>query len=309
MRDIIRVFLCVSSWCLLAGMPAFSQTIACPPAPTMFIASIATSVSFDASTNLYTYRYTVSSASTSQQEISDFAVDFATPTSGIASPTGWTSSVFADRNTVHWKATAAAPLAANQSDVGQVPPGLYQVTPGTSLSGFSFQNPNPPGPVNYYALGFVDVAAADTEETAENTSDNCAGTVGGFFDLAVRGTTQGPVQFIPVQIDIKPGGTPNAINPADKGVVPVAILSSGSFNAPASVDPATVRFGPAAAAPTDGGHTEDVNNDGLPDLVFQFPTPATGIVCGDTSETLTGKTLSGTSIKGSDSVVTVKCGK
>jgi len=308
MRNLLRIFFCFS-FCMLAGTLAVSQTISCPPAPTLFNATVVASVTFDAGANLYRYQYTVSSASTSHQEISDFAVDFATPTSNVASPTGWTNSIFADRNTVHWKATVAAPLPPDQPDVGQVPPGLYQIKAGTSQNGFSFQDPNPPGPVNYYALGFVDVATADTEETAENTSDNCPGTVGGFFDLAVRGTTQGPVQFIPVQIDIKPGGTPNAINPADKGVVPVAILSSGSFNAPASVDPATVRFGPASAAPTDAGHSEDVNNDGLPDLVFQFPTPATGIACGDTSETLTGKTLSGTSIKGSDSVVTVKCGK
>ncbi len=88
----------------------------------------------------------------------------------------------------------------------------------------------------------------------------------------------------------------------------MAILSSPSFDA-TRVDPTTVRFGPAGAAPTDAGHTDDVNKDGLPDLVFQFPTPATGIVCGDTFEVLTGKIVGGTPIRGSDSVVTVSCKK
>jgi hypothetical protein len=309
MRIIIRSLAYVSLVYLWAGMLAFGQTVTCPSAPNLFKAALTPSVTFDSSANLYTYQYTISSDTSSQQEISDLAIDFATPVQNVLSPLGWTNSTFADRNTVHWKATAAAPLPAGQEDVGQVPPGLYQVKPGTSVGGFSFQSPLPAGPVNYYLLGFVDVAAAGTEQDAENTADSCVQSIAGFFNLAVVGTTQGPVQFIPVQIDIKPGGTPNAINPRDQGVIPVAILSSASFNAPATVDAASVRFGPGSAASNDGGHVEDVNNDGLPDFVFQFPTPATGIMCGDTSETLTGKTLSGISIRGSDSVVTVSCKK
>jgi hypothetical protein len=72
---------------------------------------------------------------------------------------------------------------------------------------------------------------------------------------------------------------------------------------------ATVRFGNSGAAPTDGRHVKDINNDGLADLVFQFPTPATGILCGYTSETLTGKTVGGTPSQGTDSVITVSCKK
>jgi hypothetical protein len=291
------------------SFPVFGQSVTCPPAPSMFKASVASSVSFDPNTNLFTYQYTISSDPTSQQEIADFGVDFAPGLSNIMSPKGWTNTNFADRNTVHWKATAAAPLAPDQPDTGQVPPGLFQIKPGTSLGGFSFQSPNPAGPVNYYALGFVDLATADDERAVESIVDSCPSSIGGFFDLAITGSTQGPVQFLPVQIEIKPGGRPNAINPADQGVVPVAILSTSSFNAPSTVDAISVRFGPASAPPTDGGHVEDVNNDGLPDLVFQFPTPLTGVACGDTSETLTGKTVSGTSIQGSDSVVTVNCKK
>jgi hypothetical protein len=293
---------------LSCACPVPAQTVNCPTPPNLVKVSVKATVSFDPVSSLFTYQYTVSSDATSQQEVSDIAIDFANPVSNVSSPNGWTSSTFADRNTVHWKATAAAPLAPDQVDVGQVPPGLFQIKPGTSLSGFSFQSPNQAGPVNAYALGFADLGSAASEAEAETIEDSCPQSVGGFFDLAVVVSTQGPVQFIPVQIDIKPGGTPNAINPHDQGVVPVAILSSSIFDA-TSVDPASVRFGPALAAPTDGGHVQDVNNDGLPDLLFQFPTPATGIVCGDTSETLTGKTLTGTPILGSDSVVTVSCKK
>src|SRR5579864_3460229 len=104
-------------------------------------------------------------------------------------------------------------------------------------------------------------------------------------------------------IAVRPPGTWGRGAPAK----PATGVTTGSEPAPPSL---SVSAGSSCEpAPTDGGHIEDVNNDGLPDLVFQFPTPLTGIVCGDTSETLTGKTLSGTSIQGSDSVITVDCKK
>src|SRR6476469_9805892 len=185
-----------------------AQTVNCPTPPNLVKVGVQANVTFDPVSKLFTFQYTVSNDATSQQEVSDVAIDFADPVSNITSPRGWTSSTFADRNTVHWKATAAAPLASGQVDVGQVPPGLFQIKPGTSLSGFSFQSPNNAGPVNTYALGFTDLGAASTEAEAETIEDTCPG-VGSFFDLAVLGSTQGPVLFVPVQIDIKPGGTPN----------------------------------------------------------------------------------------------------
>jgi hypothetical protein len=52
---------------------------------------------------------------------------------------------------------------------------------------------------------------------------------------------------------------------------------------------------------------EDVNGDGIPDLVLHFKTQASGIKCGDTKVVLTGKTKSGSMIAGSDSMQTVGC--
>jgi hypothetical protein len=52
---------------------------------------------------------------------------------------------------------------------------------------------------------------------------------------------------------------------------------------------------------------EDVNTDGHTDLLLHFRTQNTGIVCGSTSSSLTGKTFGGQSIQGSDSVRTVGC--
>lgn len=47
---------------------------------------------------------------------------------------------------------------------------------------------------------------------------------------------------MPISIDIKPATFPNSINPQSKGKVPVAILTTDSFDATA-VDPTTVLFG------------------------------------------------------------------
>jgi hypothetical protein len=106
-----------------------------------------------------------------------------------------------------------------------------------------------------------------------------------------------------VAIDIKP----SSINPKSRGVTPVAILTSSTFNA-ATVDSSTVRFGKTGteASPVKVA-LEDVNGDGLIDMVLHFNTQQSGIVCGTTSASLKGKTLSGQAIKGSDSVNTVGC--
>jgi hypothetical protein len=110
-----------------------------------------------------------------------------------------------------------------------------------------------------------------------------------------------------VSIDIKPGGFPNSINPKNKGVIPVAILTTDTFDA-TTVDPTTVRFGRSGTeAAVVQSALEDVNSDGRPDLILHFRTQETGIKCGDTSASLTGHTTSGQAIQGSDAIVTVGC--
>lgn len=50
-----------------------------------------------------------------------------------------------------------------------------------------------------------------------------------------------------------------------------------------------------------------MNGDGLGDLVLHFRTEQTGVQCGDTSVSITGATVSGVPILGSDSITTVGC--
>jgi hypothetical protein len=108
-----------------------------------------------------------------------------------------------------------------------------------------------------------------------------------------------------VPIDIKPGSDPNSINPGSKGVIPVAILTTEDFDA-TTVDPETVRFGPAGAEKAHKhAHVKDANHDGDLDLMLHFLTEDAGIAPGDTEACLTGETYDGLPIMGCDSVRTV----
>lgn len=110
-----------------------------------------------------------------------------------------------------------------------------------------------------------------------------------------------------VTIDIKPESLQNSINPKSEGVIPVAILTTATFDA-TFVDPLSVAFGPNGAMEAHGrGHIEDINGDGAPDLILHFRTQDIGIVCGDKSASLTGEKFDGTVFTGSDTIETVGC--
>lgn len=103
-----------------------------------------------------------------------------------------------------------------------------------------------------------------------------------------------------IKIDIRPGDPNNRINLDSGGSIPVAILTTNTFDV-TRVDPLTVRFGPNGAMEEHGrGHFEDVDGDGFSDMVLHFRIQETGIACHQTLATLTGLTVDGVLIKGTD---------
>lgn len=114
-------------------------------------------------------------------------------------------------------------------------------------------------------------------------------------------------ETIEVTIDIKPKTSPNDINPKSQGVIPVAILTTNTFDA-TTVDSRTVLFGATGteAAPAQSA-LEDVDGDGDIDILLHFNTQDTGIKCENTDASLTGETFYGDAIEGLDTIKIVGC--
>lgn len=108
-----------------------------------------------------------------------------------------------------------------------------------------------------------------------------------------------------VDIDIKPGSYPNSINLGSNGVVPVAILGSPDFDA-ATVDPFSVALSGASVRlkgkSGNAGSLEDVNEDGILDLVVQVCTNELLLVEGSSEAVLTATLNGGGTIYGVDTV-------
>jgi serine protease len=183
------------------------------------------------------------------------------------------------------------------------------------FNGTSSASPNVAGAVanlQGIALNQFGVPMASTQirtllvQTGSPQSGNTAEHIGPRPDLR-QAIAQLEGIAVEVALDIKLGGFPNPINPRSKGVIPVAILTTETFNA-TTVNPTTVRFGATGseAAPVHST-LEDVDGDGNIDMILHFKTQDTGIQCGKTFASLTGQTFDGRAVEGFDSIVTVGC--
>ncbi len=110
---------------------------------------------------------------------------------------------------------------------------------------------------------------------------------------------------IPVAIDIKPGSFPNSINLGSGGTVPVAVISTPAFDA-RTVDPLSITLASAPVRLRGQGRAmaslEDVNRDGLLDMVVHVDTEALALTETDTEAVLEGKVSNGPNIRGVDTV-------
>jgi hypothetical protein len=123
--------------------------------------------------------------------------------------------------------------------------------------------------------------------------------------IEVDNLTIGNSAVTGVSVDIKPGSFPNSINLTSSGKVPVAIYGTAAFDVMA-VDPATVTLAGARVTSKNGGglmaSVQDVDGDGIPDLVLHFATQELVLSEGDTEAVLEGSTVDGGLFRGVDSV-------
>jgi hypothetical protein len=186
------------------------------------------------------------------------------------------------------------------------PPGLTVVLPLTNIM----------IPGDRIDLFRVDPATGNLVPALDVAGQPVVGTVdaGGlsatFTGVASLSIVVGLVpETIPVMIDIKPGSFPNSIKPKNTGTIPVAILSTATFDAPSEVDMASLTFGRTGVEKSLAFCTrsaEDINSDELLDQVCHFYTRLTGFQVGDIEGILKGKTVDGVPMEGRDSVRIVK---
>lgn len=104
-----------------------------------------------------------------------------------------------------------------------------------------------------------------------------------------------------IDINVKPGTVARSkIDGKAKGVIPVALMSSATFNA-MTVDIKTLRFGKTGTEASlrscaKGG--QDINKDGRLDLLCHFENHLSGFAPGDLQAFVKGKTVDGIAFEG-----------
>jgi len=211
-------------------------------------------------------------------------------------------------------------VGIDMADAGGGPSQLYEIDPGSGAAALI-------GPLGFNSVEGVTLgtgpfqslfALANSLEADEpgilvrvNTTTG-AGTFARYVPLPPDGYPgqRDALAALPaseVLIDIKPGSWPNAINLRKGGVIPVAVLSTDDFDA-TLVEDQRARFGPAGATIVhEAGHFEDVNYDGLLDLVLHFDATATGIGCADETAELRTVDGAGLAIFGVDLIKVIGC--
>jgi MYXO-CTERM domain-containing protein len=170
-------------------------------------------------------------------------------------------------------------------------------------------------------IGSLDLVSIDGDNTISYTmtvfvqgligETSALASIGDPLDLTVNPGVDLQVDTAPppqqVTVDVKPGSDENPINLKSKGVIPIAVLGSMTFDA-LQIDYDSVAFGPGKAKPAhDKGHVEDSNGDGFMDMVFHFRTQESNFDCGDIEATFTARTMGGTEIEGSDKITIKQC--
>jgi hypothetical protein len=111
-----------------------------------------------------------------------------------------------------------------------------------------------------------------------------------------------------VPIDIMSGHDINKINLQAGGRIQIAILSEGVYlNAPALIDPFSLKFGNREANIIGTPSVRDIDHEGDDDLLVKFLIEQNVTVCGELKAFLFEKTFEFRSVSGFDSINTFKC--
>lgn len=155
--------------------------------------NIDSNVTFDPTSSLYTYAYELTSAVTSEQDVSFFAVEFYGEVKNIVSPPGWSGAVHYDRPIVSWSATDVGVIPPDYVDDGNTLPSPYEIKPGSSLGGFFFQSQDPPSDAIAYIQGYTPLPQVTNHEDEELLLDDLPAD---FTENSFVGNTVSPKALI-----------------------------------------------------------------------------------------------------------------
>jgi hypothetical protein len=158
----------------------------------------------------------------------------------------------------------------------------------------------------------------DNHERGFNEYNGAAGITFADFHVwdepRVACDTVAPLTTLAVGIAVKPprGEDAAPVNPKSKGVIPVAILSSADFDAVNETMKPLLTFGRTGGEASLRGcddFGEDVDGDGLLDLVCRFDNETAGFETDDTEAILRGQTTGGLDMEGTAPIRIVGGGK
>lgn len=191
MTIIRKIFasIAVLSSCLLVSIAqqTFARVLVPPEPANQVVVTVTTDVTFDNSTHLYTYNYTVKSEASSQQELWRLVIKVNDEVVSGTAPLGWDFTYDADKMIVSWAAIEGED--PNWVDDGGVPPSPYQIKPSQTLSGFSFKSASPPETVTFYAEGYTPIPVAESEDDFEAEGYELRP----YTEDSFKGTTMGPM--------------------------------------------------------------------------------------------------------------------
>jgi hypothetical protein len=150
---------------------------------------------------------------------------------------------------------------------------------------------------HYDGTNWTDITELGYPDTINNI---ICGLTNSFSDFAIFEKKQ-----VEAVIDVKPGSYPNTINLGSNGTVPVAIFSTPTFDA-TTIDPLSVTLASAPIKFKGNGTAmysfQDMNGDGLLDIVVHVNTQALQLTTSDQLANFIGYTSDQTEVIGSDSV-------
>lgn len=191
--------------------------------------------------------------------------------------------------------------------LGNHPPAAYIHNGRDNMTTFELVSPSVP---DYFTSGSVGYSQLLSDLSMGDTVDFIVWG-NNYHNKSTEVTAIVSKSSIKVDVDIKPFSNPNSINLCSGGVVPVAILGSSGLDV-YDIETTTLKFADAGVKVVGKKDKqlcsiEDINGDGISDLICQFLTMDISAIDGSSvSAYVNGSLLGGIDIEGVDSVNIVK---